>query len=161
MRPLREVKRATMTETKKAFPWRTGVQLVLFVFVAQFLPMIISGRWDWPEAWLYAITSILIFVLSRLLAARRHPDLIVERARSLEARNTKPWDKVLAPMLGFGSLIILVVVGLDERFDWSPAFSQTAHLLAFAGLLLGYAFSSWALIENRFFSGMVCIQTER
>ena len=150
-----------MNENKKSLPWRSVVQLVLIVFVSQFLPMIISGRWDWPEAWLYAISAILVFVLSRLLAARRHPDLITERARFLEAKDTKPWDKVLAPMLGFGSILILVVVGFDERFDWSPAFSQTAHLLAFAGLLLGYAFSSWALIENRFFSGTVRIQTER
>ena len=118
------------------------MQLVLIVFVSQFLPMILSGRWDWPEAWLYAISAILAFIVSRLLAARRHPDLIAERARFMEAKDTKSWDKILAPMLGFGSVIILVVVGFDERFDWSPAFSQTVHILAFAGLLPGYAFSS-------------------
>lgn len=150
-----------MTETKITFPWRAAVQMILIVFVSQFLPMIISGRWDWPEAWLYALTSILVFILSRILAARRHPDLITERTRFMEAKDTKPWDKVLAPMLGFGSILILVVVGLDERYGWSPAFSQGAKMVAFAGLLLGYAFSSWALVENRFFAGTVRIQTER
>lgn len=150
-----------MTDTKKSFPWRAAVQLVLIVFVSQFLPMIISGRWDWPEAWLYAVTAILAFVLSRLLASRRHPDLITERARFMEARNTKPWDKFLAPALGFGSILILVVVGLDERYGWSPAFPREAKVIAFIGILFGYAFSSWALIENRFFSGTVRIQTER
>ena len=33
--------------------------------------------------------------------------------------------------------------------------------MALVGILLGYAFSSWALIENRFFAGTVRIQTER
>lgn len=35
------------------------------------------------------------------------------------------------------------------------------NLLALTGIVLGYGFSSWALVENRFFSGTVRIQTER
>jgi len=34
-------------------------------------------------------------------------------------------------------------------------------LLGLAGILAGYALGSYALVENRFFSGMVRIQTER
>jgi protein-S-isoprenylcysteine O-methyltransferase Ste14 len=34
-------------------------------------------------------------------------------------------------------------------------------LVALVGIILGYGFSSWALIENRFFAGTVRIQTER
>jgi protein-S-isoprenylcysteine O-methyltransferase Ste14 len=39
--------------------------------------------------------------------------------------------------------------------------SLTTNLIALTGIVLGYGFSSWALIENRFFSGTVRIQTER
>ena len=34
-------------------------------------------------------------------------------------------------------------------------------MIALVLILLGYAFGSWALMENRFFSGVVRIQTER
>lgn len=150
-----------MTDIKKAFPWRAVVQMVLIVFAAPFIPMMISGRWNWPEAWLYVVFSSLSFVISRILVARRHPDLIAERARFMEAGDTKPWDRILAPMLALGSILILVVAGLDEFYGWSPAYSSGAKIAAFVGILLGYAFSSWALIENRFFAGTVRIQTER
>jgi protein-S-isoprenylcysteine O-methyltransferase Ste14 len=150
-----------MTETKRDFPWRAVVQMVLIVFAAPLIPMIISGRWSWWEAWIYAVFSSLSFIISRVLVARRHPDLIAERARFMEAKDTKPWDKVLAPLLALGSIVILVVAGLDKLYGWSSAFSLEAKIIAFVGIMLGYAFSSWALIMNRFFAGTVRIQTER
>lgn len=150
-----------MSETHKTFTLRVIVQVVLVVFVGSLMPLIISGQWDWWQAWAYAITGILSFVVSRLIVNRRHPDLIKERARFMNAEDTKPWDKVLAPLLGIGSVLILVVAGLDKHYGWSPASSLTVNLIALFGILLGYGFSSWALIENRFFSGTVRIQTER
>jgi len=150
-----------MTESKRAIPFRAIVQMVAIVFVAPLIPMIISGKWNWWEAWIYAVFSSLLFILSRILMSRRHPDLIAERARFMEAPDTKPWDRILAPLLAFGFILILVVAGLDKLYGWSSPFSLEAKILSFVGILLGYAFSSWALIENRFFAGTVRIQTER
>jgi protein-S-isoprenylcysteine O-methyltransferase Ste14 len=150
-----------MAEARKIFTARAIVMVVLVVLVAPFLPMIISGHWDWPEAWVYAITSILSFVGSRALAGRRHPDLLVERARYMEAKDTKPWDKVLAPLLALGAIFILVIAGLDRLYGWSPDLASVVNVIGVIGLVLGYVFSSWAPIENRFFSGTVRIQSER
>ena len=150
-----------MTDTKPFFPWRAVVQMVMIVFAAPLIPMIISGKWNWWEAWIYAVFSSLSFITSRVLVARRHLDLIAERARFMEAKDTKPWDKVLAPLLALGSIVILGVAGLDKFYGWSSAFSLGAKIIAFVGIMLGYEFSSWALIENRFFAGTVRIQTER
>jgi protein-S-isoprenylcysteine O-methyltransferase Ste14 len=155
------VKEETMPDTKKTFTLRVIVQMTLVVFVAPLLPMIISGQWDWWQAWAYAIASSLAFIVSRILASRRHPDLIAERARFMEAKDTKPWDKVLAPLLGIGSILILVVAGLDRYYIRSVAFSTSTGAIALLVVIAGYAFSSWALIENRFFSGTVRIQYER
>ena len=77
------------------------------------------------------------------------------------AKDTKRWDKILAPLLGLGSILILVVAGLDKYYARSPASSLTVNLIALFGIVLGYGFSAWALVENRFFSGSVRIQTER
>ena len=101
------------------------------------------------------------FAISRALAARRHPDLLAERARFLQHEDAKPWDKTLAPLVGLGGGLIPLVAGLDAMFDWSPKFSLLVKILALVILLAGYALGSYALIENRFFSGMVRIQTDR
>jgi len=123
--------------------------------------MIISGEWGWWEAWVYAIINILSFILSRVLAARRNPDIITERARSMELQDAKSWDKILSPMMAFGALAVLIVIGADRGFGWSTPFSLNAKIVALFVLILGYVFGSWALIENRFFSGVVRIQTDR
>jgi len=140
---------------------KTIFRLVLVLFVFPLIPMIISGVWNWWEAWAYAILSILGFIISRVLAARRNPDIIAERARSMEMQDAKPWDKILSPMLAFGSLLILIVAGADKGFGWSTPFTLNTKLVALLVIILGFAFGSWALIENKFFSGVVRIQTDR
>lgn len=138
-----------------------AVQLLLVLAVIPLSPLYISGRWNWWEAWVNAVIFILVFVVSRVLAVRRHPDILQERADFMKHEDTKVWDKVLAPLVGFGSAFILLVAGFDARFGWSPGFSLAAKILALALILLGYAIATFALIENRFFSGTVRIQTER
>jgi protein-S-isoprenylcysteine O-methyltransferase Ste14 len=96
-----------------------------------------------------------------MLAAGRHPDLLAERARFTQHEDAKPWDKWLAPSVGLGGGLIPLVAGLDALFVWSPTFSLPVKILALAIILAGYALGSYALIENRFFSGMVRIQTDR
>lgn len=150
-----------MAESKSSFNLRSIVLMVLVVFVFPLLPMLISGQWRWWEAWTYAILSILGFVLSRALAARRHPDILAERARSIELQGAKSWDKILAPMLAFGSLLILVVAGVDRIYGWTDPYSLNAKIISLVVILLGYVVGSWALIENRYFSGVVRIQKDR
>jgi protein-S-isoprenylcysteine O-methyltransferase Ste14 len=140
---------------------RVILQMVFYILVVPFLPLLISWQWDWWEAWMYAFISIFGFIISRALAARRHPDLLAERARFLELEDAKSWDKRLSPLIVLGGGLIPLVVGLDARFGWSIQFSMTAKIFALAVILAGYALGSYALIENRFFSGMVRIQTDR
>jgi protein-S-isoprenylcysteine O-methyltransferase Ste14 len=140
---------------------RILVQVLFFVILIPMLPLFISGRWEWWEAWVLALGYILSFGISRALAARRHPDLLAERARMMQHEDAKAWDKLLAPLVALGSGFILVVAGLDARFQWSAAFSMPAKIVALIIIVSGMALGSYALIENRFFSGMVRIQTDR
>jgi protein-S-isoprenylcysteine O-methyltransferase Ste14 len=137
------------------------VQLLVFIIVVPFLPLLISWQWGWWQAWVYAIVCILGFAVSRALAARRDPGVIAERARFLQHEDAAPWDKVLAPLVGLGGGLIPLVAGLDARFDWSPGLGLPVEILSLLAILAGYALGAWALIENPFFSGMVRIQHER
>ena len=150
-----------MNKQQRTITPRLIVQMAFFVVIIPFLPLLISQRWDWWEAWLYAVISIVGFIASRALAARNHPDLLAERARFMQHENTESWDKTLAPLVVLGGGLIPLVAGLDALFNWSPSFSLPLKIAALAIILAGYALGSYALIANRFFSSMVRIQTER
>jgi len=79
----------------------------------------------------------------------------------LQHKDAKPFDKILSPLVGLGGGIIPIIAGLDELFQWSPGFSPTVKIISLIIILAGYTLASYALIENRFFSGMVRIQTDR
>jgi len=150
-----------MTTQVKLMTPRTIVQLVLVLVIMPLLPMIISGAWGWWEAWAYAILSFFGFIISRGLASRRHADLLAERSRSLGMEDAKPWDKILAPSMALGSIVPLIVAGLDKLFNWTDPFAPGIKVIALLAIVLGYGLGSWALVENRFFSGIVRIQTDR
>ncbi len=150
-----------MNTQKKLLSPRVIIQLLFFIVLIPFLPLLISWHWDWWEAWVYGILSVLGFVVSRVLAARRHPDLIAERSRYMQQENIHSWDKLLAPLMGLAGILVMVVTGLDELLDWSPNFNLWVKIPALVFILGGYALSSFALIENRFFSGTVRLQTDR
>jgi protein-S-isoprenylcysteine O-methyltransferase Ste14 len=150
-----------MNDQKKLISPHVIIQLLFFIVLTPFLPLLISWRWGWWEAWVYGILSVLGFVVSRLLAARRHPDLIAERSRTMQHGNAQPWDKKLAPLMGLSGILVLVIAGLDVRLGWSPAFSLPVKILALVLIVGGYVLSSYALIENRFFSDTVRLQTDR
>ena len=118
---------------------RVIVQLIIFIIVVPLLPLLISRRWDWWQAWVYAAINIVGFAASRALAARAHPDLLAERARSLAHEDTAAWDKILAPLVGLGGGLIPLVAGLvmlgQRRLLWL-GYGAT---LAIATLFLIYA----------------------
>jgi protein-S-isoprenylcysteine O-methyltransferase Ste14 len=151
----------TMVKTKPAFTLRTLLSMVLVVFGVPLLPMIISAQWRWWEAWIYALLNIIGFLASRVWAGRRHPDILEERARSMQLAGAKAWDRILAPGLVIGNIFLLIVAGLDRLFEWSPSFSLPVKIFAILVLVLGYALGAWAMAENRFFAGVVLIQKER
>ena len=150
-----------MTQQTKFLSPRTIAQLVIVLVIVPLMPMIISGAWDWWQAWTYAILCFLGFVISRALASRRHPDLLKERSDSMGREDAKSWDKVLAPTVAFGSIVPLIVAGLDKLFGWTAPLGFSASVVSLIVVVLGYVAGSWALIENRFFSGVVRIQTDR
>jgi protein-S-isoprenylcysteine O-methyltransferase Ste14 len=151
-----------MTKMNKVLSARVVLQMLVFIVLVPFLPLLLSRRWDWWEAWTYAFIGVMGFFVSRVLVARRHPDLLAERARFMQHKDAKPWDYLLARLVGLGGAFIPLVAGLDARYGWPGGdFKLAAELIALVLTLAGFAFASWALMENRFFSGVVRIQVER
>jgi protein-S-isoprenylcysteine O-methyltransferase Ste14 len=151
-----------MDKQKLKFSPGLVIQLLVFIVLVPFLPLLISFRWDWWQAWVYGLIGVFGFVISRVLVNNRHPDLLTERSRMMAHEDAKSWDKLLGRLVGLGGALIPLAAGLDVKYGWSDTdYSLSIELVALVLILVGYAIGSWALVENRFFSGVVRIQTER
>ena len=156
-------------ETKTANPKLAGTftrrQLISLIVTYLFIPVILLLiGWDltWWQAWLFSALIFTAGIGGRGLAERRHPGLMAERTNIEKAPGVKSWDKVLSPLMGISiSFPLIIVAGLDHHLRWSPAFPIWLNTIGLILIALGYAFSVWALVENRFFSSMVRIQTDR
>jgi protein-S-isoprenylcysteine O-methyltransferase Ste14 len=140
-------------------------QWISLVVVYLFIPLVLlvcGGDFGWWQAWVYSLLIVAAGPGGRIWAERRHQGLMAERQNMEKAQSAKAWDKVLAPLMALSVTFPLVIVaGLDHRFGWSPEFPLWLIVLGFLLIALGYAFASWALIENRFFSSVVRIQVDR
>jgi protein-S-isoprenylcysteine O-methyltransferase Ste14 len=150
------------TPSPTPLPWRSIFNAAVLLLLPLICLMVAAGQRDWLEGWVYAGIYLTFTIASRVLVARNHPDLLNERAQSMSIEGAKEWDRPLVLIVGvLGPLIVGIVAGLDERFGWSSLLDGLGQWVAFVFLLLGFLLSSWALLANRFFSGVVRIQTER
>jgi protein-S-isoprenylcysteine O-methyltransferase Ste14 len=133
--------------------------LTAVLFLALFLS---AGTFDWPMAWVFVIITVVMTIGGRLLLLHRSPDLVAERAAYAEKQDAKAWDRVLMPLIAiYGPVLILVVSGLDLRFGWPPELPPWVEIAGVILLVLANAFATWAMLVNRFFSGVVRIQHDR
>jgi len=124
--------------------------------------MLCGYDWGWWQAWAYSLLFASAGIGMRLWAERRHPGLMAERAQLARAPGVKSWDRLLSPLMALSlGLPLFVVAGLDHRFGWSAHFPSWLNILGLVLASAGYGFAGWALVENRFFSAMVRIQSER
>lgn len=117
-----------------------------------------AGTVRWWNAWALLAAMALVGAASLRLFARS-PAL--EEERRTAARRAKPWDRVLAPLVG-GVLpsLMLAAAGLDRRLGrTSPGVLVPAAALA--ALAAGSALTYWAMRSNPFFSSHVRIQADR
>ena len=135
---------------------RRILQVVVQSLIVAAILFISSGRLDWVWAWAYLGVGAGILVINLLVIS---PELIAERGEIKE--NVKAWDKALATVVGVLSLSAFFVVGLDERFGWSPRLDSSIHLAALISYALGQGLFSWAMASNKFFSSVVRIQMDR
>jgi protein-S-isoprenylcysteine O-methyltransferase Ste14 len=137
------------------------VQLGIQALILAAILFISAGGLAWVWGWVYLATFVLGVGTLGVVLYSKNPELIAERARQA-AEGTKGWDRALTVIYGLLSAIGLqLVAGLDYRFGWSPPLPLWVHLGGLVLTLLGYAFASWAMVENTYFACTVRIQDER
>jgi protein-S-isoprenylcysteine O-methyltransferase Ste14 len=143
-----EVKRGVILWTIKGF-----IYLMIFG-IDLFVP---ADDWGWGMAWIYlSIYAINNIVLTFILP----PELLAERSKRQEG--SKKWDTGLA--VGAAVLMpmaIFIVAGLDRGEGWTTTLPFGVQLVALVVMILGIVFTDWAMLSNKFFSGLVRIQEDR
>ena len=150
---------------KEAAQTVSARQWIRLIGVYLLIPLILlmcGGQLGWWQAWLYTILILAAGIGGRMWAEQRHPGLTAERQNIENIQNAKAWDKVLAPLMAVSVVFPMVIVaGLDHRYNWSAEFPLWLIVFGFLLIALGYAFGAWALAENRFFSSVMPAQMDR
>ena len=142
--------------------WKIVLRFVFFMLLVPVVLFVSAGRFDWVMGWIYVALVVLFTIVGRFVVFRKNPDLIAERSQFTKAEGTKIWDKTIAPLLAvFAPFLVVVAAGLDMRFGWSPQLSLGVQAVAMILVVFGYLVATWAMIVNRFFSGVVRIQKDR
>jgi len=156
---------SSKTVSQKAVQTGSPRQWIGIIVLYLFIPLALLacggdlGLW---QAWIYSLLVVAAGIGGRIWAEQRHPGLMAERQNIEKIQSAKAWDKVLAPLMALSlGFPLVIVAGLDHRYGWSPEFPLWLIVLGFILISLGYAFAAWALAENRFFSSVVRIQTDR
>jgi protein-S-isoprenylcysteine O-methyltransferase Ste14 len=137
------------------------VQTLSFSFLFGLSLFLSSGEWNWRMAWAY----LGLFVLSQLIVGfflvPKNPALVAERTQ-LKASPEAQWDR---PLVGiatvFGPVVMLVVAGLDQRWEWTSHVSESIQLSALGIAALGSLLTIWAMVSNPFFYGRARIEEDR
>lgn len=133
-----------------------GLAVSLFFFIVLF---ICAGRINYWQGWLYVLMN-LFMTLMTVLASMGNTELINERLKPGEG--TKKWDKFLLSISALIYLIMISISGLDSgRFHWSPNLHWGLYIIAIILTLFGHSLFLIAKRQNKFFSSVVRIQTER
>lgn len=149
-------------ETAQTISPRQWFRLVVVYLLIPLILLICGGDLGWWQAWLYAILILASGLGGRMWAEQRHPGLTAERQNKESFHDAKAWDKVLAPLMAVSvGFPMVIVAGLDHRYNWSLEFPLWLSVIGFILIAFGYAFATWALAENRFFSAVVRVQTDR
>ncbi len=118
-----------------------------------------AGRINYWEGWLYTSINI-ISVLLNSFALSNNDELAEER--STVKTETKSWDKKILGLSAIILIITYIVAGLDSgRFQWSPRFHWSINAIGLVLILMGEVIFLAAQKQNKFFSSVMRIQTDR
>ncbi len=118
-----------------------------------------AGRITYWQGWLYASLNLLFLVINSF-ALRSNEELAGER--SATKTDTKAWDKKILGISAITLILTYGVAGLDAgRFSWSPLFTWYIAAVGVVFMFLGELLFISAQRQNKFFSSVMRIQTDR
>ena len=134
-------------------------KILITTLIFSLILFISAGKANYFQGWIFLTINILSAFMN-YWTIRNEPELMNERSKVGDG--SKSWDKKI---LAFSSLVYLfniVIAGLDSgRFQWSPDFHWSIYVLGIGLTITGQVVFLIARNENKFFSSVVRIQSDR
>ena len=118
-----------------------------------------AGSLSWAAGWWYVGLYLGLVLTAALVMIPKYPEVIAARSRGAEG--AKPWDLWLTRLLAVPSIGLLMVAGLDERWNLSAPLPPWLRLAGGLLFCAGYFVVAWAMISNPFFAVVVRIEPQR
>lgn len=118
-----------------------------------------AGSIRYIQGWIFLVTNLIASWMN-YWSIRNDEDLMAERASIKEG--AKSWDKRILGFSALSHIASIIIAGLDSgRFHWTPVLPGWVYALGVILTLGGQIIFFKARQENKFFSSVVRIQTER
>lgn len=135
------------------------IKVVITTLVFSAILFLCAGKMNYFQGWIFLATNV-IGALMNFWTIRNDSELITERSKV--GKGTKSWDKLILGLSSLTYLANIVVAGLDSgRFQWSPNFHWSIYVLGVVLTIIGQVVFLTARKENKYFSSVVRIQTDR
>ncbi len=133
------------------------IKNLLGILISALALCLSAGECGWHAAWFYLAAVFFIIAANATFTDKK---LLAERSQM--QGGTQKWDVYLSIFVAvIGPLLILIVAGLDKRFEWSGDYNAALSSFALLIFILGGLLSTWSMAANKFFSSTVRLQHER
>ncbi len=119
---------------------RLMTQNTVWIVTLGVLLFVPAGSVDWPAAWLFLATLGVLGIIGGFWFVKINPGLLTERMRPMIQKDQPKADKVFILVMGLVSMIWLIVMGLDQRYQWS-GMGAGFQVLGFVLFILSLAIS--------------------
>lgn len=118
-----------------------------------------AGRINYWQGLIYLIIGLIMVLLNHTVL-RIDSELLMERSKAGEG--AKSWDKLILGLSFLTTISMYITAGLDSgRYHWSPNFHWSLYLMGIIFTALGQLLFLIAQKQNKFFSSIARIQTDR
>jgi protein-S-isoprenylcysteine O-methyltransferase Ste14 len=139
---------------------RLLTQNAIWVATLGVLLFVPAGTLRWPAAWLFLAILGGLGLVGGLWFAKVNPGLLAERMQPMMQKDQPKADKIFMMALGPIAVVWLIVMGLDQRYQWS-GMGLGVQILGLVLFGLSLAISFWVMQENTFAAPVVKIQADR
>ena len=159
MKPIPEIPSSADRPNVLAGILKRIVAEVIFVVLMMAILFLAAGQLNWVWAWVYLGIFLISALITGSITIPTNPEAVAERG---EVKIKEKWDKLVSGVYLLAMFFALpLVAGLDVRFIWTPDLGIAWHVIGAVALVIGYTFTSWAMITNAYFSTAVRIQGDR
>lgn len=134
-------------------------QLFMLAVLQAVILFVSAGSLHWSAGWWYIGLYFAALLLASIIMLPNHMEVVAERSKG--TTGGKSWDLLITRLLAIPTLGLLVLAGLDQRWNLTPPLPLASRLFGALSFGIGYAIVVWAMYSNPFFSQVVRIQTER